>query len=270
MLKLSHNDYFLPKVLALEPREILTSGTTNPQLITGVCTTTGNQSEYVVKFIKAQRMSAEASCRELLAALIARELDFNVPEPAIIQITPEFVELMKGKDNFTPASNSIGHNFGNEYKTGYSSIGVNQVLDVTLTNKLVDLFALDMLISNADRRVEKPNFLSNGNDILVFDHELAFGFAVELFKNPNPWLISDQDMVWVKDNFCYHRLKGREIDFSNFANRLQVLNSAFWDKFETIAPNEWLTDQWIAIKNYLNSLIERSDIFAGELKRILS
>lgn len=269
LLKLSNNEYFLRKILALEPRNILESGTTLPQIISGVCTTTGEKNEYVVKFIKAQRMSAESSCRELLAALIAKELDFNIPEPVIINITNEFVELMRGNENFKVASNSLGYNFGNEYQVGYSAVGLTQTLDTNLTTKLVELFALDMVIGNADRRVEKPNFLSNGTDLLVFDHELAFGFASDLFKNPTPWLIRDQDMTWINQNFCFQKLKGHSYDFTNFISKLNVLNEDFWHKFETIAPAEWLTEQWGIIKDYLKSLIEKSEIFEQELKRIL-
>lgn len=35
-----------------------------------------------------------------------------------------------------------------------------------IKTQLYELFAFDLLIGNADRRIDKPNFLSNGEDIL--------------------------------------------------------------------------------------------------------
>ncbi|MDR6941692.1 HipA family kinase [Mucilaginibacter pocheonensis] len=271
MLKLSHPEYFLPTVHALEPGKVLSSGTTEPQLIRGVCVQTGKKSDYVVKYIRAQRMSPEASGRELIAALIARELDFNVPEPVIINISDEFVELMRGKDNFQVASNSLGFNFGNEYKTGYYPVLKDQPLNESMILKLANLYALDIFISNADRRMEKPNFLTNGDDILVFDHELAFGFALELsfLRNREPWLIRDTDRVWINDNFCYNRMRGNQFDFSTFTNKFSSINDLFWNKLETILPAEWLNEQFFTIKTYLNTLIGEADLFSTELNRIL-
>jgi hypothetical protein len=271
VLKLSHPEYFLPNVYALEPGMILSSGTTEPQLIRGVCTQTGQKDDYVVKYIRAQRMSPEASARELVAALIARELNFNVPEPVIVNVSEEFVELMRGKANYHVASHSLGFNFGSEFKTGYYSVLKDQPLNETMLLKLVDLFALDIFISNADRRMEKPNFLTNGDDILVFDHEMAFGFSLELpfLRNREPWIIRDSDKNWISDNFCFNRIKGNQFDFSTFTNKLTNVNDLFWNKLETILPDEWLTEQFFIIKTYLNTLIGEADFFSTELNRIL-
>ncbi|WP_026902425.1 HipA family kinase [Pedobacter glucosidilyticus] len=271
MIKLSHPDYFLPVVHALEPGKIFDTGTTAPQLVRGVCEQTGTKSDYVVKYIKGQRMSAEASCRELLAAYIAAELEFNVPEPALINISSDFTELLRGSDNYQTAVNSIGFNFGNKYEEGYQQIMVGQHIDDKLNAKLVELLAFDIFIGNADRRLDKPNFMSNGDDILIFDHELAFGFTLELpfLRNPKPWIIRDSDMEWIKNNFCFVRLKGRDLKMDNFINKLSAINDDFWVKYQNIAPAEWLTDQVKDIKEYLQKLIDKSDIFESEIKRIL-
>lgn len=216
-------------------------------------------------------MSPEASARELIAALMARELDFIVPEPVIIHVSEAFVETMRGSANFQTAQNSLGFNFGNEYKTGYVVVLKDQAISAGLESKLVDLYAFDLMISNADRRLEKPNFLTNGDDILIFDHELAFGFTLELpfLRNPEPWTIRQQDMNWIGDNFCYDRMRGKQFDFSGFQQKLTAIDNTFWDKLETILPADWLTGQVIDIKNYLNQLIVRADLFATELNRIL-
>lgn len=271
MLKLSHPDYFLPIVHALEPGVVLSSGTTEPQLIRGVCEQTGLKSDYVVKYLRAPRMSPEASARELVAALIAKELDFNVAEPVLIHIDGEFAEVVLGQPNYQMVSNSLGFNFGNEFKNGYFQVLRDQALNDNMKQKLVDLFAFDIFISNADRRTDKPNFLSNGDDILIFDHELAFGFALELpfLRNQQPWLIRQSDQNWINNNFCFNMIKGNQFDFATFTDKLTVINNPFWDKIETIMPAEWLSEQFYTIKAYLTTLINEADLFSSELNRIL-
>jgi hypothetical protein len=271
VLKLSHTNYYLPIVQPLEPLRVLESGTTTPQLILGVCQQTGVKGDYVIKYRAASRMSAEASVRELVAAWIARELGLKVPEPVIISVSPEFVELLQGNEMYQIASNSLGYNFGNEYQRGYLAPLKGQTFSEDFKRKLIDLFAFDMFISNADRRIDKPNFLYNGDDLLVFDHEIAFGFVMELpfLRNQIPWTFRDSDLEWISQNFCYQYLKGNTYDFLPFIDKLTVLNDLFWTKVETIIPPDWLNDQCSTIKNYLNSILENSHLFAGELTQLL-
>lgn len=220
MLKLSDPDYFLPDVYPLEAGPVLSSGRTKPMIVRGVCEQTGIKGEYVVKLIGSQHMWTGACLNEILASLIAREFHFNAPAPVLFHITPAFVETMRGRhENFDAAFKSIGINFATEYITGYQVIVPGQSLPQALYQQLFELFALDMFLGNVDRRHDKPNFSSNGKDLLIFDHELAFDFTLALFRNPEPWTIRAMDMANVENNFCYRLLKGKNFDFSDFAVR---------------------------------------------------
>ncbi|HEY4150725.1 MAG TPA: HipA family kinase, partial [Chitinophagaceae bacterium] len=198
-------------------------------------------------------------------------LDFNVPEPVVVNVNSEFVDLLVGNDMHQVAGNSLGFNFGNEYQRGYYPLLKDQPVTDIVKQKLLDLFAFDMLISNSDRRIDKPNFLFNGNDVLVFDHEIAFGFLFELpfLRNNNPWLFRDSDMDWINLNFCFNLLKGNEYNFLPFLDKLISINDLFWDKIETIIPQEWFNSQFGTIKNNLSSMVEHADLFTGELTRLL-
>ena len=231
MPKITDQNYFLPIVEALAPGPVFDTGTTQPNVIRGICHQTQVKSDYVVKFRAAQRMSPEANARELVAAFIAMELDFNIPPPAIINVSPDFVEVMRGRPNFQSASKSLGFNFGNEYmKEGYQALVRGQKIPAELLERLKDLFAFDVLISNSDRRIDKPNFLTNGKQELIFDHELAFSFTLLLsfVRNKEPWLIKDQEMEWLRHNYCYDLLKGKNINFSIFVAKFTDLNASFW------------------------------------------
>lgn len=270
--KITNPNYFLPIVEALTPGEVLVSGTTRPNVIRGICRQTQIKSDYVVKFRGAQRMSPEASARELVAAFMAMELDLNIPPPAIINISPQFAEAMRGEPNFVVACNSLGYNFGNEYvKEGYQTLIRGQKIPQELLERLQDLFAFDVLIGNSDRRTEKPNFLTNGKQELIFDHELAFGFTLLLpsAKNSEPWLMKSQEMEWIKDNYCYNALGKKDIDFSGFVAKLSVLNPNFWQKVSSYVPTDWQTNQLDEIKAHVETIVKNKDVFKTELNRIL-
>ena len=247
------------------------SGTTTPNIILGVCQQTLIKSDYVVKFRNAERMSPEASARELVAAFIAMEFDFNIPAPAIIHISEAFVESMRGKTNFKVASKSLGHNFGSEYFKGYLPLVRNQKIPDELLERLQNLFVFDMLIRNSDRRIGKPNFLTDGKREMIFDHELAFSFSLELpsLKNKEPWLITGREMVWISDNYCYNVLKGKAVDFSNFVTKFNVLDQNFWQKVSSLVPLDWRTPQLDEIQAHVETIVRKRDVFTQELNRIL-
>ena len=272
MAKITDPNYFLPIVEALTPGEVLGSGTTQPNVVRGICHQTQVKSDYVVKFIKAQRMSPEASARELVAAFMAMELDFNIPAPAIVNVSTEFVETMLGEPNFKVASNSLGYNFGNEYiKEGYQQLLRGQKVAAELVERLQDLFAFDVLIGNTDRRTEKPNFLTNGKQELIFDHELAFSFTLLLpfLRNKEPWLMKAQEMEWIRENYCYGVLHGKDIDFSNFVAKFSALNPTFWQKVSSLVPADWQTTQLDEIRAHVETIVQNKDVFKTELNRIL-
>jgi hypothetical protein len=270
MIKLTDSDYYLPEIYALFGDKVLSSGTTQPMLIRGVCKQTEIKADYVVKFISSPRMSPASSCNELVSSFIAMELELNVAEPALIDISPEFVDTIRGKDGYKNASNSIGINFGCKYVPGVMELTVNQKLTLSQHKYAERIFPFDIFISNADRRAEKPNMLTDGEQIIIFDHELAFGFIMDIVKNPKPWIITDSEMSWIKTHYFYPVLKKNEHNFDNFVDKFTILSDIFWEKLFTTVPKDWAGTHLGKIKNNLCQLIENKDYFKDELKRIMS
>jgi hypothetical protein len=270
-MKLSDPSYYLPVIQAFSPGKTFSSGTTEPLLIRGVCEQTSLKDDSVLKMMGASRMSIEASARELIGSWVALELGLNVPEPVVVNISPVFVDALRGSQQFGIASNSIGLNFGSRYMTGYQEPLQGQQFSEDLLAQLINVFAFDMLIGNIDRRIGKPNFLVNGNDIMVLDHELAFSFLKELpfLRSKTPWLIREADITWINDNYCFNLLKGKSVDFLNFSEKLDVIDNDFWNKLSVTVPDVWRTDQIDSIKDHLNSIIANKEEFTSELNRIL-
>lgn len=270
--KITDPDYFLPFVQAIEAGRILISGRTRPMLIRGICKQTGVKGEYVVKLKGSPEMYPDACMNELIGSFLAAELNLNVPDPATVEISPELVETMEEHGNYELANQSLGPNFGSFYKEGYLEIIPGQNISTDLKEKLYDIFAFDILVGNPDRRIDKPNFLSNGKDFLIYDHELAFSFTqiLSFARNPQPWLIPLTEMSWISRNYCFAQLKGKHSDFSNFAARLEGLNENFWARADELIPPEWKTNNYLVIKAHINLIVANRHKFIQELNRILS
>jgi len=50
-----------------------------------------------------------------------------------------------------------------------------------------EIFAFDLMVQNPDRRKGKPNLLRKGDELAIFDHEMAFSFLYALVPNEYPW-----------------------------------------------------------------------------------
>jgi hypothetical protein len=273
VFKISDPEYYLPVIEALIAGKVMSSGRTKPMIIQGVCSQTGEKGEYVVKLRGSSHLWQGSSQNEILGSFIAAELGFQLPHPVIVNISKELVENMQvqGHENHTIAFSSLGYNFGSTLEGGYQELQIGQTINKQLESRLLDLFGLDILIGNTDRRAAKPNFLTNGKDLLIFDHELAFSFIQQLpfARNPSPWLILPEDVDWLQWNFCYQRFKGNSYDFSNFVSRLDVLNEEFWVRAWELIPAKWRNLEFKVIKDYLTKVVNHKNEFASELNRVL-
>ena len=272
MQKITDKDYFLPIIEALNGIQQFDSGTTQPMLIRGVCTKTGAKSDYVVKYRNSPRMSVNSSINEIVAAFIARELDLKVVEPAIINVTDLFVETLRGKDGYKHASNSIGLNYGSKLVTGYMEFIRNQKLNENQFAAAQQIFAFDIFISNPDRGPqEKQNLFTDGKNVVIFDHELAFSFLRDIFfKNPTPWIITENDRNLIKKHFFYNSLRENEHNFDDFVEGFKVIDENFWTITNALIPEEWEHSQIAEIKTNLSALIEHRKVFLDELYKVLS
>jgi hypothetical protein len=270
MPKITDQDYFLPEIALVAKKNEVLSGTTEPMIIRGICKKTFVKSDYVVKFKNGPRMSHLSLCNELVASFLAMELDLNVAQPAIIKIDQAFVDSLKGHRSYLNASKSLGLNFCCKYVTGYNQFNPEYKLSPVQKLKAYHIFSFDIFISNVDRRVDKPNMITDGEDIVIFDHELAFSFIYTIIQNPVPWLIPASEMHWIKNHYFYESLRGNEHSFDLFVDKLTTLDDNFWRKLYQLVPDEWQGEHIDKIKNNLSLLVQNRSIFKEELKKILS
>ena len=227
--------YRLPRLTARQYDDTFTSGANLPGLITARDQETQQSVNCVVKFRGAERMRPEACAYELLAAFIAKQWGISVVEPVLVDVSTDFAELERGKPHYQLLSKSIGLNVGSVYIRGYETIPVYQPLNDIELPHAQHIVLFDLFIQNADRRVEKPNLMSNGQELIIYDHELAFSFIQALFKNPKPYQLREQDRGWIENLFLLSKIKRFPLPEPAIQLAIERLDNKFWDRaFEFI------------------------------------
>jgi hypothetical protein len=273
MPSITDPSYRLPFIVPLRFNEQFTHSANKPILITGLDKETGGKGDYVTKLLGAERMYPDACMRELLASFIAAELDIPVVAPAVVEVTVDFVELLRGNEVWGTANKSIGYNYGSEYVAKFQTLVIGQPIPEKLVQKAMDVFAFDVFIQNSDRSHQKPNMLTDGSVIIILDHELAFGFALELpfSRNKEPWTIRESDKHWITKHCLYNQLKGKIFDKAELGSKFKRLDDAFWNKAWDLIPEPWKNrQQFDEIRSFLSQIVDNSEVFLTNVQLILA
>jgi hypothetical protein len=112
--------------------------------------------------------------------------------------------------------------------------------------------------------------ITDGNEIVIYDHELAFSFLMDLLPNPSPWKFREADLEWIKVHCLLPKIKHKNYDFEEFIGRFNNLDEDFWTTAKGLIPPEWLTDQFDRIKQHFSAICNNKDAFILELKKLMS
>ncbi|MCD6019867.1 MAG: hypothetical protein K0S53_2988 [Bacteroidetes bacterium] len=259
------------EIEALVGIKVMEDGANKPLVVRGVIKSTGEKDDFLVKLNTSERMHPGARCFEYLGACMAKELDLSPAEPVIIEITTEFIEASIGKPWWKMAKESLGLNYGCYFVEGGRNFANGESLTAAQYKEAQSIFAFDIFASNSDRNNLKQNMVTDGENILIFDHELAFGFIFDLFSgnNTTPWIITERDREWVEKHYFYPHLKGNVIEFEGFVNKFVNLDAGFWTKVDGNLPHLWKVQHIETIKNRTQAFVENKELFIEQLKSIL-
>lgn len=178
-----------PILTAVRFARFMESGKTKPAIFACEDLSGAFAGEYVVKLRGGIEDRESGLLRELLAAELAEHFRIAAPQPALIRIEQNLAELISGIEpsNKTCILSSIGLNFGTKLVSGYSVWPVDKHIPDAIWQTAVDIFAFDALVQNPDRRFDNPNLFVNGDSILIFDHEMAFSFLLDISPSATPW-----------------------------------------------------------------------------------
>jgi hypothetical protein len=163
--------------------------------------------------------------------------------------------------------NSVGLNFGSRQLSDVSTWPVDRAIPETMWQGATDVFAFDSLVQNPDRRFNNPNLFTRGNDIFLFDHELAFSFLLDILESETPWRLDGQQ--YLSEHVFYRKLKGKPIDIAAFTARLAALPGPALDGILADVPAEWNNENLSKIERHLKMVSDHATEFAEEVRRRL-
>jgi hypothetical protein len=213
----------LERLSAVRFEKDLISGSTRPCVFSCINEAGGHAGEYVVKFRSEVRGNELGLMFEVVAAQLAACLCIPMPNPALIRLPPDLADAMPEASVASRVRKSKGLNFGTRFLGGgYATWLVDDPIPNSLLPLAAAIVAFDALIDNADRRREKPNLLSKGEELYIIDHEVAFAFTLLVGWRSEPW--ERRNREFLKNHPLYAGLRGRGLDLTRFESALQQLD----------------------------------------------
>lgn len=216
-------------------------------------------------------MTTTSSAFELIGAWMAMELELPVVEPALVNLSPEFIDTVR--EGKRAAQQSQGLNFGSKYQPGFTSVSSALIPPnekFVETMKLIYVF--DLFIANSDRGHQRPNVQFNGSNLLIFDHELAFSFLriIPSLRNKTPWILNELDRDLYEQHFFYKPLKELKPDLTHQVSMLRRFDRAFWHKLFVTLPSDWNCTEIRDIQVHLCSILNNLPQFTKSLNKTLT
>jgi hypothetical protein len=177
---------------------------------------------------------------EWVGATLARELGLNTPEPLGVVVTSEFARAT-GQDFRSEMLASVGLVYGSRFVRPFTQMPFGYALTSSQREIAAQVLAFDVFIHNSDRRAINHNMFIDRNDIVVFDHELAFDFVLPLIGAADPAL--DHCAGIVGHHVFFSALRRNPPNSDGFRAVLSRLDDNFFAELEAATPVEWTVDQ---------------------------
>lgn len=229
----------LEKVEAVRFDRAMTKGRTMPLLLAAEFSD-GRSVELIGKFSHGGQIGAIGLAREAISAMLAADLGLPVPNPLLVTISDAFIETVPDKEAAALLRQSLRVGFGSSrLPNGYTVWPDGNGVPKRMLAKAADIFAFDALIQNADRHPKNPNMQVKGEEIAIFDHELAFIWEGVLFWKP-PWEAGGLDNIAQPNRHVFFTaIKGKTFDFSRIIGAWEAISDARLAEYRAALPAEW-------------------------------
>jgi hypothetical protein len=198
----------------------------------------GNLTETVVKLIAGKEPSQTGLICELVASFLAQDLDLPVPQPFLVEVDDDFYKGITDPTLSDRFKDSAGLNFGSKFLgPGYTTWPQERTIPGSLIQDAAEIFAFDLTIQNPDRRKDKPNLLRKGDELAIFDHEMAFSFLYLLAPDEYPW--EGKGMNYVREHVFYDGLRRRNVSFERIQGALEAIDNRLLAMYADAVPEEW-------------------------------
>lgn len=226
-------------VEAIRFDRMMSTGKTKPALL--ACEGQEGEVEVVAKFSKG--CSTGGLVREALSAMLAADIGLPVPKPYLVEISPEFIDSVSDQAMAEHLRASDQFGFGSHrLPDGYAQwIAPQGLMSPALEEQAQGILAFDCWLTNADRRTDNPNLLTNGRTFAVFDHELALMTALNLFWQP-PWIAQALEGTQPPGNHVFHRhLQARAAyELRTICTGISELTNERINSYAAALPTSWV------------------------------
>lgn len=229
----------LEKVEATRFDRAMTKGRTMPLLLAAEFSD-GRSVELIGKFSHGGQIGAIGLAREAISAMLAIDLGLPVPNPLLVTISDAFIATVPNADAADLLRQSLRVGFGSsKLPNGYVVWPDGNSVPKRMLAQAAEIFAFDALIQNPDRHPKNPNMQVKGEQVAIFDHELAFIWEGVLFWKP-PWEAGGLDNIAHPDRHVFFTaIKGQTLDFSRLIGAWEAISDDRLAKYQAALPAEW-------------------------------
>lgn len=249
----------------------MSAGKTRPALL--ACDVVPDREvELVTKFSAGCEQGVLALAAEAIAAMLAADLDLPCPEPFLVRVDPDFVEVIPDREVAAQARKSSPVAFGSiALPPGFGVWPIGRPLPKAMIQAGAEIIAFDAMIQNPDRRPENPNCLYQGNTWAIFDHDLAFTGSLVIGWHP-PWQIGALDwLIRPGGHVLAGLLRGKSVDFARLRGAWDAITDQRLGQYRAALPPEWRdADPFVGrTLSYLATLRDNAQSVLDEVMRVL-
>lgn len=262
-----------PNLTATTFHKQLDAGRSKPSIVGCVDEADADAGQHVVKLLHSMQFGPISFLCEFVAYHLADWLTIATPSPAVSSITQEFVDALPsdlpGKTAF---AKSIGLNFSTRLLTpGYGTWPTDKSIPTHLLQTCGEMFAFDVLLQNPDRRRDNPNLLWNGDEIYLFDHEMAFSFIFDAKWKDSPVdSLNARALNFFTSHVFFLELRKKKIDLSRMEGALASIQDAAILDIEQQLPKDWNSQHLGPILAYIRALRDNPTKLTRVVKEILA
>ena len=266
----------LSTVVATRFDKLLQTGRTTPALMS--CENSDQtEVEVVVKFSAACERGSGALAIEALLAMLASDLGLPVPEPFLVLVDTGVIDKRVSPRGHEIAFSSVAPSFGSKrLPAAFVAMASDKKLESGMLSQAAEVFAFDAMMFNPDRRHAKPNCLSDGRKLAIFDHEAALAGLEVLgtFLQPFPWTTGSLSALGSGpgQHVFFTSLAGKSAAFDRFVAAWGGVTDARLSEYRAAIPASWqaqssILDQAI---QYISDLRQHVPTVIDEVRRVLA
>lgn len=229
----------------------------------------GEVREVVLKFSSRCDLGTSSLAVEVIAACLAGSIGLPIPEPFLVDLSPEWRAALPA-DVRQRVSEFDNLAFGSKLiSPQWPAWTVANRLSPTMVQTAAEILAFDAFTENVDRREGNPNCFVSGDQLRIFDHELAFPRGLIGGK---PWSAGGmKPLTELPGRHIFHgQLVGQAVDHAAIQSKWAALRDEDIEDYGAAVPAEWRDEAFVS--DILEKIRQVRDNLLGcmtELERIL-